>query len=114
MTETQWRPKKDAPRDGTPIIIWSIYSTGMMTGGRFGEIEHGGKVLEGWFTFDPLNVDADGWGSMEFDEDDERDFLWIPFPQWELAESLGKALVRAHEDRLKKAAEKPPGEDTEE
>ena len=67
--------------------------------GRFGEIEHGGEVLEGWFTFDPLNVEHEGYGQMEFNEEDEDDFLWIPFPDWEIAESLGKALVKAHEDQ---------------
>ena len=103
-----WRAKKDAPTDGTPIIIWLIYSTGMLVGGRFGEQ----AGMEGWCNFDPLA--ENGYGIMEFTEDDEADFLWLPFPQWELAESLGKALVKAHEDRLKKAAEKPPGEDTEE
>ena len=44
MTDTQWRAKKDAPTDGTPIIIWHIYSSGMLYGARFGEIEHGGEV----------------------------------------------------------------------
>ena len=34
MTETQWRPKKDAPTDGTPIIIWTIYSTGTCVWGK--------------------------------------------------------------------------------
>jgi len=109
VTDTKWRPKKDAPTDGTPIIIWNIYSTGMLTGGRFGEVEHRGEVLEGWFTIDPLNVEHEGWGDMEFNDDDDRYFLWIPFPDWEMAESLGKALVKAHKDK-----NKPPDDDSEE
>jgi len=103
MTETQWRPKKDAPRDGTPIIMWLIYSTGMLVGGRFGEVEVQGKTLPGWFTFDPSA--ENGFGDMEFEEDEERDFVWIPFPQWEIAEVLGKAIVRAIKDK-----NEPPSE----
>jgi hypothetical protein len=107
-----WRAKKDAPTDGTPIIIWSIFGetggTGLLFGARFGEIEVDGETITGWFNFDPLNVEYEGWGSLELDENKD-DFLWIPFPQWELAENLGKALVRAH-----KAKNKPPSEDSEE
>jgi len=111
MTDTKWRPRKDAPRDGTPIIIWSIYSekggTGLLYGARFGELDRDGDIITGWFTFDPLAVESEGWGGLEIDDDDEEDFLWIPFPQWELAENFGKALVRAH-----KIKTEPPSDDS--
>ena len=101
-----WRAKKDAPTDGTPIIVWMIYSTGTLYGARFGEL----NGQDGWCTFDPLA--ENGYGGVEFfDDEEDNDFLWIPFPQWELAESLGKALVKAHKDSLKKAAEEPQSEE---
>ena len=86
--------QKDAPARRDADHHLAHLFDGYSDGGRFGEVEHGGEVLTGWFTFDPLAVEHEGWGAMEFDENDEDDFLWIPFPQWELAESLGRLWSR--------------------